>query len=121
MFQTNRTWLFSAFILSVLLLLVHLYALHAFLYWHHRWLDIPVHIVGGAAAGSFLLAFGTTRRTSTYFICMLAVFVGWEVFEYFGHISTGQPDYWIDTAKDVVDGLIGSCVTFFLARKTRWR
>lgn len=80
-----------------------------------------MHIIGGAALGSFLFAFGTARRTSTYFLCMLAVFVGWEVFEYLAHISTGQPHYWLDTTKDIFDGLIGSSIPFLFARKTIWR
>lgn len=80
-----------------------------------------MHILGGAAAGSFLMAFGTGRRTATYFFLMLAAFVSWEIFEYVGHISTGQPDYWFDTSKDVIDGLLGSFIPFIFARKTSWR
>lgn len=119
--RTNRTWLLIALGLSIALLSVHLHALDQFLYWHHRWLDIPMHMLGGAAAGAFLMAFGTGRRTFTYFLCMMAIFVGWEVFEYAARISTGQPDYWLDTSKDIVDGLIGSAATFLIARKTTWR
>jgi hypothetical protein len=52
---------------------------------------------------------------------MFAVVLGWEVFEYFGHISTGQPGYWIDTTKDMINGLLGSAVTLLIARKTSWR
>lgn len=119
--RMNRTWLSVAFILSAILLLTHLYALQHYLYWHYRWFDIPMHIIGGAALGSFLFAFGTARRTSTYFACMFAIFVGWEIFEYFAHISTGQPHYWLDTMKDIADGLIGSSIPLLFARKTSWR
>lgn len=124
--RTNHTWLTFALVLSAVLLVIHLYALKYYLYWHHRWLDIPMHMLGGAALGSFLMAFGTTRRTSTYFLCMLAIFVGWEVFEYIFGISTQLGGletraYRIDTVKDILDGLIGSCLPFVLARKTSWR
>jgi hypothetical protein len=43
------------------------------------------------------------------------------VFEYFGHISAGQPHYWLDTFEDVANGLIGSCVPLIIARRTSWR
>ena len=119
--RLNRTWLSIAFVFSALLLIAHLHALEGYLYWYHRWLDIPMHILGGAAAGSLLMAFGTGRRTGTYFLCMLAIFLGWEIFENMAHISTGQPDYWLDTGKDIIDGLIGSCIPFIFARKTTWR
>ena len=80
-----------------------------------------MHILGGAALGAFIMAFGTARRTSTYFLCMVAVVLGWEIFEYFGHISTGQADYWIDSTKDIIDGLLGAAITLFVSRKNSWR
>lgn len=119
--RLNQTWLAIAFALSVLLLAAHLYALHGFLYWHYRWFDIPMHIFGGAALGSFIFAFGRMRRTATYFLLIFAAVVGWEIFEYLGHISTGQPDYWLDTTKDIADGVIGASAVLVIARKRSWR
>ena len=124
--RTNQTWLLIALLLSAVLLSIHVYSLQNYLYWHHRWLDIPMHMLGGAALGSFLMAFGTTRRTRTYFFWLLVLFFGWEIFEYFYGISTQigtvtASAYGIDTTKDIVDDLIGSFVPFILARKTSWR
>ena len=116
----HRKPLYISLVLAALLLVLHLYALHMFLYWHHRWFDIPMHILGGAAIGAFLLAFFSTRHAKFYFFCMALVVVGWEVFEYIGHISTAQPNYWFDTAKDMVDGLIGAAVSFYFARRSLW-
>jgi len=118
--RMNRTWLAIALALSALLLAVHLYALANFWYWHYRWFDIPMHILGGIAIGSLLLSFGTNRRTSIYFLCMLAIVVCWEIFEYVFGISTHQPHYWVDTFKDMADGLLGSCAALYFARKTAW-
>lgn len=106
--------------MTTILLVTHLYALSTFFYWYHRWFDIPMHIFGGAAIGALLLAFGSTRRVSVYFLCMFAVVAGWEVFEYIAHISTGQPHYWVDTIKDMIDGLLGAGIVLLIARKTSW-
>jgi hypothetical protein len=117
----NQKPLYFALILTTLLLALHLYALHTFFYWYHRWFDIPMHVLGGMAIGAFLLAFFNVRRTALYFSCMLVVVIGWELFEYFGHISTGQPGYWTDTVKDMADGMIGAAITYFLTRRPLWR
>jgi hypothetical protein len=113
----NRKPLYTALVLTALLLALHVYALNTYFYWHHRWFDIPMHILGGAAIGAFLLAFFNVRRTILYFSCILAVTVGWEIFENVNHISTGQPGYWLDTIKDIVDGFIGAGITFYIAKR----
>lgn len=124
--RTNRTWLTIALLLSATLLTLHVYALEQYLYWYHRWLDIPTHMLGGAALGSFLMAFGTARRTRTYFFWLLVFFMGWEIFEYSFGISTQfgtvtAKAYWIDTIKDIIDDLLGAFLIFVFARKTSWR
>lgn len=117
----NRKPLFFAFLLTGLLLTLHLYALATFQYWHHRWIDIPMHILGGVGIGAFLLAFFNVRRVALYFACMFVIVLGWEVFEYLGKVSTGQPDYWFDSTTDMVNGLIGATITFLFAKKSVWR
>ncbi len=117
----NRKPLFIALILTALLLALHLYALETYFYWQHRWFDIPMHILAGASIGSFLLAFFSVRRAGLYFILMLGVGVGWEVFENINHISTGQPGYWFDTTKDIINDMIGASITFYVAKRSLWR
>jgi len=117
----HRKPLYTSLVLAIVLLAVHLYALQNYFYWHHRWFDIPMHILGGITIGAFLLAFLSARQARFYFFCMVLVVVGWEVFEYFGHISTGQPHYWLDTFKDMIDGLIGAGVSLYIARRSLWR
>lgn len=116
----NRTSLFAALLLTALLLALHLYALDTYLYWYQRWFDIPMHILGGVAVGAFVLAFFSSSRTVLYLLCMVGVVVGWEVFEYFGSISTGQPDYWYDTTYDIFNGLFGSLISLFAVKKLEW-
>jgi hypothetical protein len=116
----NRKPLYTALVLTALLLALHLYALATYFYWYHRWFDIPMHILAGMAIGWLLLAFFDARKATLYFFGMLAVGVGWEIFENVNHISTGQPGYWFDTIKDIVDDLIGAGITFYIAKKTSW-
>jgi hypothetical protein len=117
----NRRPLYVALILSALLLALHLYALDTYFYWYYRWFDIPMHILGGVAVGAFVLAFLSSKRMVLYFPAMIAVVVGWEVFEYIGRISTGQPDYWFDTGFDIVNGLVGAAITLTVAKLSPWR
>lgn len=119
--RTNRTWLAVALVLSAVLLIAHVHALANFWYWKYRWSDIPMHILGGAALGSFIFAFGTTRRTGTYFLCILVLFVFWKGAEYFGHVSYAQPYQWLENFKDLVTSFIGACIPFVIGRKTTWR
>ncbi len=79
-----------------------------------------MHILGGTAIGSFLLAFFTTKRTVLYFLGMLSITVVWEIFEYNAGISSGQADYWLDTIKDIVDGMVGASIIFIITKKTAW-
>lgn len=120
-YRPNRTWLTTAFFLSVTLLVLHLYALQYHLYWVHRWFDIPMHIIGGAAIGAFIFAFGTGRRTFTFFFLLLVVFLVWKSIEHFGHISYEHPYDWLGNFKDLVTSFIGAFVPFVLGRKTSWR
>ncbi len=117
----HRKLLYIALVLAVLLLTLHLYALENYLYWYYRWLDIPMHILGGVAIGALLINYLGARRALLYFTLMFGVVVIWEVFENVESISTGQPDYWFDTAYDMINGLIGAVLTFFAARKGIWR
>jgi hypothetical protein len=117
----NRKPLFLALISTALLLILHLYALQTYFYWYHRWFDIPMHLLGGAAVGAFVLAFFNVRRMKLYFFCMLAVVVGWEVFENLAQISTGQPNYWTDTIGDMANGLIGAVFSYVVAKRGPWR
>jgi hypothetical protein len=117
----NRKPLFFALILAALLLALHLHALDGFLYWYYRWLDIPMHILGGAALGAFLLAFFNVRHALAYFFLMFVLVIGWEVFEFIGRISTGQADYWSDTLFDVGNGILGSLLPYLVARFSLWR
>lgn len=113
-------WFFMALISSGVLALVHTVASEQYLYWTYRWLDTPVHILGGFALGSLLIAF-LFRYRPLYFVAgMLIVGVGWEVFEVLLGLPR-PPDYLLDTAQDLVNDTLGAGLAFVLARYTLWR
>jgi len=95
------------------------------LYWHYRWLDIPMHLFGGvwaALCGAWILA--QRRQDFSVFWCLLfalIVGVGWEIFEYSEGIAIfnymGTLAYQIDTAKDLSVDLLGAIAGWMLARQ----
>jgi hypothetical protein len=92
------------------------------LYYELRWLDIPMHIMGGFGVASLLIAFYAYRgRTATW--KSLLVFysiaaVSWELYEYHHDLVTYTAwNGWFDTTKDYIDGLIGTGLAYLLIRK----
>lgn len=114
-------WLLAALFSAGILLAAHIYALDTHLYYTYRWLDIPMHMLGGLTVGLLAIAFFDIRRPRAFLALVLAVAIGWEIFEYIFSISTGQPDYWFDTIHDIVNDMVGGIVAYALARYTVWR
>lgn len=113
-------WFFLALFASCILALIHNVASVGYLYWTYRWLDIPVHILGGFALGCFLVAALFRHRLGLYVAGIVVVTVGWEVFE----VLIGMPrptDYLVDTVSDVANGALGAAVAYLFARLSIWR
>lgn len=114
-----RQLLFSLF-LAILTLGSDLEITWRHLWYPYPWLDIPMHLLGGFAVGSFLLAlFG--RRVWPFVLLMTAVAVGWEIFEYVSGITAGELGYWLDTGHDLLDDALGALAAYYVARKAPWR
>ena len=116
----NIKWLLSALVLACALAIAHRYALAHFLYWEYRWIDIPMHMLGGVVIATFSIGLLGTYRPYLLLAVIASVFIGWEIFEYIAKISTGQPDYVFDTAHDIVNDFIGATVAFLVAKKSLW-
>jgi hypothetical protein len=114
-------WLFIALGLAALLLAIHLYALEHFLYWYYRWLDTPMHILAGAMMGAAVIGVLLKFRPYSYIVAILVGALGWELFEYIFGISTGQPDYVLDTFHDILNDFAGAIIIYIIARYTVWR
>ncbi len=116
----RTAWFFIALGASLVLAVAHVYASSVDLYWTYRWLDIPMHILGGFALGSLIIAFLMRHKPGMFWLLMLGVAIGWEVFE----VLIGMPrptDYPLDTLKDLIDDGVGALIAYGLARLTLWR
>lgn len=105
---------------------VHVLSLELYLYWQHLWLDIPVHMLGGAtvALGVFAIHDLTKKFPSRLLypipvlLFVLIASLAWEVFE----IKAGVPieanfavDTMIDLIMDMLGGVIGYVVAYSIS------
>lgn len=105
---------------------IHYIALELFLYWRYWWFDLPMHFIGGAivALGVFTLH-DLTLFVPERFLRLIPVFFGvllvalvWEVYE----IAIGIPiedDYVFDTTIDIIMGLSGGVLGYFVGSNVR--
>ncbi len=70
-------WLLAALVLSGLLAGLHIYALEHFWYWLYPWFDLPMHMLGGAAIGTFAVALLRTYRPVAYLIIIFVAAIAW--------------------------------------------
>lgn len=95
---------------------------HAFyLYWNYRWVDIPMHILGGIMAGLFSLIFIRAIRMPETFVNaltgVLLVGLGWEVLELLYKVDVVNFAYWTDTVHDLINDLLGGLIAIYIWRK----
>lgn len=115
-------FLISASTLAV----IHVLSLELYLYWQYLWLDIPMHMLGGAtvALGVFALHDLISKFPSRLLypipvlLFVLIVALAWEVFE----IEVGVPieanfavDTMIDLIMDMLGGVIGYVVAYSIS------
>ena len=117
-------------ILTVLAATAHFFALEYYLYWRLYWFDTVVHLLAGGAVGCFAfwlgkdILFRFNRQFSLFFkhflylFLALIVIIGWEIFEYYFHITDSRGYYLVASGKDVTSSLVG-CLTalYFLKDK----
>jgi hypothetical protein len=76
--------------------------------------DIPLHLLGGLSAGLWAMAFASrlslSLRQALVLVAavILPVSISWEVMEYVTGLTRGEPYYWFDTGKDIIDGVLGA-------------
>lgn len=106
---------------------LHVILLRTYLYWRHEWLDIPMHLFGGALIvfSVFVLrdlrvpfAAAFTRPAALLGIVLL-IALSWEVFEYAAGVSLMRENFWSDTSLDLVLGLAGGMVGILVAHRLR--
>ncbi len=119
--QNTALFLIAATVLAV----VHFLALEFFLYWRFLWLDLPVHALGGAvvALGYQSVRDFRSRLPERWFalvptLCFVFfVAILWELFEAAAGLSVGNADLAFDTASDLLLGLLGVLIGYFVASR----
>lgn len=92
------------------------------LYYELKWLDIPMHVLGGFGVASLVSAvyayFGKEISLWKLFIAYTLVAVAWELYEYFDDLLAGENgNGWLDTIGDYINGGIGVAVAYALMKK----
>ncbi len=111
------------------LYLVALYCLNYFvfdptyLYYEIWWLDIPMHILGGAGVASLAIALINFKNKKVtfwkIFVAVLVVALAWEIYEYICDLTNlgYWNGNWIDTVADLLNGLIGGIISYLIYKK----
>lgn len=127
----NQASLKIIFYLSLMLAILHGLAMHYDLYFFIWWLDIPMHVLGGALVVAVacytyqrLCEVGVVSEQKVvkgwiFFASVLFVGVAWEYFEYSKDLTFNTiGSYRLDVLKDIVMDLLGAFVAgIFLLRK----
>src|SRR5690606_2298281 len=113
-------WLLAALFLASALALIQYAALEHLLYWRYIWLDTFVHFLGGLTVAVFFIGFSRTVRVRAFLLCMVAVALGWELFE-FGINAEREANFGFATALDLLMDALVMSAAYILARFTLWR
>ena len=131
-FFDRRIYVFV--VLFALLFAFDYLALQLYLYWTYRWIDIPVHFVGGFFLGALLFYLAFSNRSTKklvrlprtnqniVFISVILVFVaalGWEVIEFAAGRTYISPAFWPDTSLDLLAGTTGGYIFYLFYKSIR--
>ncbi len=115
----QRFYLALAYAAAVIFL--HSVAHYLYLYWTFRWVDIPMHVLGGIMAGFFTLIFLRAfklKETVPYaLVGVLLVGLGWEALELLYKVGVVNFMYWADTVKDIINDTIGGLIAIYIWKK----
>jgi len=127
----SRPYALTTF-LSLVILTVHWYADTNALYFAYKWLDIPMHLLGGfvvALLGVSLYSLYPKKIDKAYFWVLILLFVltigsFWEIFELsmsvMYHVQTMNLTNIIDTTSDLINDTIGGVAALYLTHKKHW-
>lgn len=113
-----RLRFYMALMFAAGVIFLHWLAHTFYLYWTFKWVDIPMHVLGGIMAGLFtyvfLRAFRLSESVRNLLIGVLIVGLGWEVLELLYKVDIVDLGYWIDTAKDLVNDTMGGLISILI-------
>ena len=120
MLKLNTSYFLIAF--SVLAV-IHIVSLETYLYWRYLWLDIPVHVLGGAVIALLTFVPYDFRdnlperwlKPIPVIAFVLIAALLWEIYEL--KIGAFDPEYQLDTVVDLVMGLLGGVIGYFVGKR----
>ncbi len=118
--KTLRVRFYLIMVLLIGLFLFNNLAAKLSLYWIYRWLDVPMHFIGGAlVCWIWLIGVSIYKKTLQIdwwqaFWGTLIIGVVWEIVEFYMKVSQVVPYYAMDTIKDILMDVIGGLVSYTL-------
>ncbi len=112
-------WLLAALVLAGALAYLQSEALANLWYWHYPWFDTLMHFLGGLAVATLGIALLRKKRALIFLGGMLAIAVGWELFE-LGINAEREANFAFDTSLDLLMDALGMTVAYITARFTIW-
>lgn len=117
----KNIFLSAGFILVLFLISNYIFE-PTYLYYEIWWLDIPMHILGGAGFSAlFISILNYQNRKITFskiIIAVMIIGVLWEIYEYSIHIFLGRDwNGMLDTIKDLFDDFLGASFAYYLSNK----
>ena len=120
----NFSLLVAAFVIILIMGVLHFIAGAFYFYWTLGWFDYLMHFLGGLGGGLVVAWFVSDRNLSTtqtvviVFCSVMLVGVVWEIFEKVNDIAQSTEGYALDTTHDLLMDALGSLVAgFFGANK----
>jgi hypothetical protein len=114
------SWLLAALVFASALAYLQHQALANLWYWYYPWFDTLMHFLGGLTVATFGIVLLNTRRAFVFLGGMLAIAVGWELFELAIH-QEQEANFAFDTSLDLLMDALGMTLAYVAARLTLWR
>ena len=120
----KRHILFLALGLTILTWVLDYIAIVFYLYWTTTWYDIIVHFVGTLAIGTLIILLLDIHHRSTksfikVLVLVMAIGVGWEVFEYIIKETFALEGYLMDASADLIMDALGAISAYFITTTSR--
>jgi hypothetical protein len=110
------------FIIIAFIAIVHISALSFSLYWRFEWLDLVIHFLAGMWVALFslwflnYLKFDTSNVIVKVLIAVLAISIGWEIFELLAGIPR-EDNFLFDTSLDLAMDAVGAFAGFMTGKR----
>ncbi len=109
-------------IIGIQFAVLHAIAEYFELYWRYDWLDVPMHLMGGILVTLMLYTVASICKYRTKLVSLTSVVLwalvplfAWEVFGVYRY-GGFKPGFWIDSPLDIVFGILGVVIGYYLSR-----